>query len=221
MVPPGDGNAHWYSAEVEVQLTVEVQIYPQDNLVTTISFLTAILHRLQASLGHSDAQNNNAAKSDVGVPPRALCPFPGLRLPVYPSHRCSYQYITVPQPVSAHLQNPTAENRENMGPGSWHRSCQSPDSPDSAQSPSLGGSIQGVQILNFFLLFYPPCRLLAVDKQLNTKLGGRLLCLSCHNCQVFCFQIYPLLLSPKATLCPTPHGFWIPDTSFTLFVFGF
>lgn len=143
VVPPGDGDAHWYSAEVEVQLTVEVQIYPQDNLVTTISFLTAILHRLQESLGHSDAQNNNAAKSDVGVPPRALCPFPGLRLPVYPSHRCSYQYITVPQPVSAHLQNPTAENRENMGPGSWHRSCQSPDSPDSARSPSLGGAFRG------------------------------------------------------------------------------
>lgn len=102
---------------------MEVQIYPQDNLVTTVSFLTAILHRLQASLGCSDAQNNNTAKSDVGVPPQALCPLPELRLPVYPSHRCSYQYITVPQPVSAHPQNPTTENRENMGPGSWQRSC--------------------------------------------------------------------------------------------------
>lgn len=189
--------------------------------MTTISFLTAIFHRLQASLGHTDAQNNNAAKSDVGVPPRAMCPFPGLRLPVYPSHRCSYQYITVPQPVSAHLQNPTAENRENMGPGSWHRSCQTPALPDQCMVPISGGSTQEVQTLNFLLL-YLPCRLLPADKQLNTKLGGWPLCLSCHNCQVFCFQIYPLPLSPKAALSPSPHGFWIPDTSFfTLFCFWF
>lgn len=142
MVPPGNRNAHWYSAEGEVQLTVKVQIYPQDNLVTTVSFLTAILHRLQASLGCSDAQNNNAAKSDVGVPPRALCPFPGLRLPVYPSHHCFYQYITVPQPVSAHLQNPLQRTGKTWDQVVGTEAASHLPHLISAQSPSLGGALR-------------------------------------------------------------------------------
>lgn len=208
VVPPGDQNARWYSIEGEVQITVEVQIYPQDNLVTTVSFLTAILHRLQASLGCSDTQNN-AAKSDVGVPPWAQCPFPGLTLLIYPSHRCPYQYITVPQPVSAHPQNPTAENRENMGPGSWQRNCQPPASPDQSMVPISGGSIQEVQTLNFFLLLYPPCRLLPADKQLNTKLGGRPLS-SPATIAKFSVSRYILsssLLRLLSALLPPPHGF--------------
>lgn len=69
-----------------------------------------------------------------------------------------------------------------------------------------------MQILNFFLLFYPPCRLLAVDKQLNTKLGVGHSASPATTAKFSVSRYIPSssLLRPLSALPPMDSGYLIP-----------